>query len=55
MLHNRKNTRNFVTMLNHRADFDVESKCHFLASSYVKRACDGVGGIVKRPASRAIK
>ena len=48
-----KNRKNFVNLCNHEADFGVKAEWHFSATSHGKGACDGVGGTVKRLASRA--
>ena len=48
-----KNRKNFVNLCNHETDFSVKAEWHFSATSHGKGACDGVGGTVKRLASRA--
>ena len=48
-----KNRKNFVNLCNHETDFGVKAEWHFSATSHGKGACDGVGGTVKRLASRA--
>lgn len=48
-----KNKHNFTNMLYYHSDFNVKAEWHFFATSHGKGACDGVGGTVKRLASRA--
>ena len=48
-----KNKFNFLNLLNHETDFDVEAEWHFFATAHGKGACDGIGGCVKRNAYRA--
>lgn len=47
-----KNKYNFVNLVNHKTDFNVDAEWHFFATSHGKGACDGVGGTVKRTAFR---
>ena len=48
-----KNRKNFVNLCNHQADFGVSAEWHFSATSHGKGACDGLGGTVKRLATKA--
>src|SRR5258705_1849904 len=48
-----KNRKNFENVCQHKADFNVEAEWHFFATSHGKNVCDGVGGTVKRLATRA--
>ena len=48
-----KNRKNFINLANHEADFGMPADWHFFATSHVKGPCDGVGGAVKRLATRA--
>lgn len=48
-----KNKYNFTNLCHYKDDFNVETEWHFFATSHGKGACDGVGGTVKRLASRA--
>ncbi|XP_043278835.1 uncharacterized protein [Venturia canescens] len=48
-----KNFKNFVNINYHKEDFGLEVEWHFFATAHGKGPCDGVGGTVKRIASRA--
>lgn len=48
-----KNKNNFKNVLKHKDDFGVDCEWHFHATSHGKGPCDGVGGTIKRMASRA--
>lgn len=48
-----KNCKNFQNLLFHKHDFEINAEWHFFATSHGKSACDGIGGTVKRLASRA--
>lgn len=49
-----KNRKNFSNLCHHTEDFDgVEAEWHFYATSHGKGVCDGVGGTVKRLATKA--
>ena len=48
-----KNFKNINNLLYHERDFGLEAEWHFFATSHGKNACDGIGGTVKREASRA--
>ena len=48
-----KNCKNFANLCNHEVDFGVSAEWHFFATSHGKGPCDGVGGTVKRLATRA--
>lgn len=45
-----KNIKNFVNILYHKTDFNIDCEWHFHATSHGKSACDGIGGTVKRMA-----
>lgn len=47
-----KNKLNFINLLHYKTDFNVDTEWHFFATSHGKGACDGIGGTVKRLASR---
>jgi hypothetical protein len=47
-----KNRKNFINLCNHQADFGIEAEWHFSATSHGKGACDGLGGTVKRLATK---
>ena len=46
-----KNFENLIKMLLHHEDFKLQAEWNFLATSYTKNACDGVGGTIKRLAA----
>ena len=48
-----KNCKNFVNLCNHESDFGASAEWNFFATSHGKGPCDGVGGTVKRLATRA--
>ena len=48
-----KNSKNFINLANHEADFGMPADWHFFATSHGKGPCDGVGEAVKRMAARA--
>lgn len=48
-----KNKKNFINLTHHFEDFQYHAEWHFFATSHGKGPCDGVGGTVKRLASRA--
>ncbi|CAH0394865.1 unnamed protein product [Bemisia tabaci] len=48
-----KNTYNFLNLLHHFKDFQLEADWSFFATSHGKTECDGVGGTVKRLARKA--
>lgn len=48
-----KNRKNFLNLSYHQEDFKVDAEWHFFATSHGKGPCDGIGGSVKRLASRA--
>jgi hypothetical protein len=48
-----KNYKNFANLVSHQQDFSLDAEWHFFATSHGKNACDGVGGTVKREASKA--
>lgn len=50
-----KNFKNFANIRFHREDFGLDCDWHFFATSHGKGPCDGVGGVVKRLATRYSK
>ncbi|KAE8746813.1 hypothetical protein FOCC_FOCC006448 [Frankliniella occidentalis] len=48
-----KNRFNFLNLSNHFQYFGVAAEWHFHATSHVKGPCDGIGGTIKRLATRA--
>ena len=48
-----KNRKNFINISEHESDFNFKCEWHFFATAHGKTACDGVGGTVKRLASKA--
>lgn len=48
-----KNYKNFVNLVHHKQDFGITAEWNFYATSHGKNSCDGVGGAVKRLATRA--
>lgn len=48
-----KNFKNFVNVYFHKIDFGYDCEWHFHATSHGKGPCDGLGGILKRSATRA--
>ena len=40
-------------LMNHKEDFGVDTKWHYLATSHGKSACDGIGAVIKHQARRA--
>lgn len=48
-----KNKKNFSNLCFHTQDFGIEAEWHFSATAHGKGPCDGVGGTVKRLATRA--
>lgn len=48
-----KNFKNFANLGMHIEDFGVTAEWHFFATSHGKSICDGIGGTVKRLATRA--
>ena len=48
-----KNRSNFINLCYHKMDFDVECEWHFFSTSQGKRACDGIGGEVKKMTAKA--
>lgn len=47
-----KNKKNFLNLAFHESDFHIPAEWHFFATSHGKGPCDGVGGTVKRLATR---
>ena len=48
-----KNKKNFSKLCFHKKDFEVDAEWHFFATAHGKGPCDGVGGTVKRLATKA--
>jgi hypothetical protein len=48
-----KNKNNFINIIKHKEDFGIDCEWHFHATAHGKGPCDGVGGTIKRMASRA--
>lgn len=48
-----KNKKNFVNLCFHKEDFGIDTEWHFFASAHGKGPCDGVGGTLKRLATKA--
>ena len=48
-----KNRYNFINLLHHKADFGIDAEWNFFATSHGKNACDGIGGTLKRSATKA--
>lgn len=48
-----KNRFQMMNLIHHFEDFGVEAEWHFHATAHGKGACDGIGAIVKRGATRA--
>ncbi|KAL5509316.1 hypothetical protein EMCRGX_G004658 [Ephydatia muelleri] len=47
-----KNRKNFINLAFHMEDFNVEAEWHFFATAHGKGPCDGIGGTVKRLATK---
>lgn len=48
-----KNWKNFLNVYFHKIDFGYDCEWHFHATSHGKGPCDGLGGTLKRCATRA--
>ncbi|CAH0561706.1 unnamed protein product [Brassicogethes aeneus] len=48
-----KNKKNFLNVCLHEEDFGVSAEWNFFATSHGKGPCDGIGGALKRLATRA--
>ena len=48
-----KNRKNFANLAYHTEDYDIPAEWHFFATSHGKGPCDGIGGTLKRLATRA--
>jgi hypothetical protein len=48
-----KNYKNFINLLNHKNDFQLDGEWHIFATSHRKGPFDGIGGTIKRLARRA--
>lgn len=53
LLHNIETEKNVLNLYYHKDDFRVAAKWYFLATSYRKGACDGLGGTAKQLAAQA--
>ena len=47
-----KNRYNFINLLHHEEDFELQAEWNFFATSHGKNACDGIGGTLKRSVAR---
>ncbi|KAL5510106.1 hypothetical protein EMCRGX_G005586 [Ephydatia muelleri] len=47
-----KNRKNFINLAFHMENFNVEAEWHFFATAHGKGPCDGIGGTVKRLATK---
>lgn len=50
-----KNYKNFVNLCHHENDFNLTAERNFFATSHGKGPCDGIGGVIKRLATRYSK
>jgi len=48
-----KNKKNFLNLILHREDFNINTEWHFFATAHGKGPCDGLGGMVKFQARRS--
>lgn len=48
-----KNRKNFFNLCCHKEDFNIFAEWHFYATAHGKGVCDGLGGTVKRLATKA--
>lgn len=48
-----KNCKNFLNLCHHETDFGLKAKWCFFATSHGKSPCDGIGGTIKRLATKA--
>ena len=48
-----KNKKNFLNLCLHGHDFGMSAEWHFFATSHGKGPSDGIGGTIKREATRA--
>lgn len=48
-----KNFKNFVNLCYHKQDYGLTAEWNFFATSHGKNVCDGIGGTIKRLATRA--
>ena len=48
-----KNLKNFLTLCCHEKDFGMPAEWHFFATSHGKGPSDGIGGTIKREATKA--
>ncbi|KAI8122643.1 hypothetical protein CVS40_6527 [Lucilia cuprina] len=47
-----KNKKNFINLTHHESDFGLKAEWNFFATAHGKGPCDGIGGTVKRLATR---
>lgn len=50
-----KGLKNFCNIRHHKEDFDLKCEWNFFATSHGKGPCDGIGGVIKRLATRYSK
>ena len=48
-----KNRKNFLNLCLHKDDFGVPAEWYFFGTSHGKGPCDGLGGTIKREATKA--
>ena len=48
-----KNLKNFLNLCCHEKDFGIPAEWHFFATSHGKGPSDGIGGSIKREATKA--
>lgn len=48
-----KNFKNFINIYYHQLDFNVHAEWNFFATAHGKGPCDGIGGTIKRQATKA--
>lgn len=48
-----KNRKNFLNIAMHETDFECPANWHFFATAHGKSICDGLGGTIKRLATKA--
>lgn len=49
-----KNKSNFINLVHHKKDFNIDAEWHFFDTSHGKGACDGIEGTVTRKAYKCI-
>lgn len=45
--------KNFINLIHHKSDFGLDWEWHYHATSHGKGPCDGIGGTLKRKATKA--